>query len=69
MTTTLMPLCWICTRRKGMPGEWTCEAFPEASPEDIIDSTWDHRQPKGHKPVFDTVDEKAATYADLLFEA
>ena len=42
MTYTRAPMCYWCVHFRG--GEtWSCDAFPERIPKEIILGRWDHR--------------------------
>jgi len=47
MTGMLPPMCMWCSRRTESKGwGYTCEAYPDGIPDEIIESEWDHRFPK-----------------------
>lgn len=71
MTIGTMPICVVCTRfRRDAAGPGlTCDAFPSGIPEEILDSTFDHRMAHhldGGKH-FQPIDDAAAAYAADLF--
>ena len=47
MTSILPPMCMWCSRLTDSPGPgYTCEAYPDRIPDEIIEGEWDHRLPK-----------------------
>lgn len=63
------PMCTVCKHYRPQWDGFSCEAFPEGIPQEIVVSLWDHRVPhfgdNGYR--FSPVDRDAAAYADSLF--
>lgn len=58
MTSVPPPICFGCKHFRDM---WTCDAFPDRIPQEIIESEHDHRTPfKGdHGIQFDPLPDAA----------
>lgn len=67
MTTYRAPMCIGCKHfhREG----FTCDAFPNGIPDDILESRLDHRKPyPGDNGIqYEPVSAKAAAMADRIF--
>jgi hypothetical protein len=68
MTSLAPPICVGCVHRISERG-WSCTAYPNGIPDEIIRSKVDHRQPHigDHGIRFEPVDDEAAEFASLLF--
>lgn len=71
MTSLLAPICLGCARYREQNGAvFTCDAYPEAIPQEIIESQIDHRQPYAgdHDLQFVALTPADEAYATSLFE-
>lgn len=70
MTRGPLPLCLACSRSRHVAPDdpWTCDAYPDGIPPDILAGE-DHRRPRGDEAgglVFDPDPDQAELAAEIL---